>query len=55
MDETGRIVDKLLEESCPPGETRLEWHPGNLAPGNYYLVLKSKIGLMARKMIFLGD
>jgi hypothetical protein len=55
MDETGRVVDNLLEESCPPGETRLEWYPGNLAPGNYYLVLKSREGLRARKMILLGN
>lgn len=55
MDEAGRVMDRLLDEVRPAGETRLEWNPGTLPPGNYYLVLKSREGHTVKKMILLGN
>jgi len=41
FDDSGRLVENILDSHCPSGETKLLWQPGNLSPGNYYLVLKS--------------
>jgi hypothetical protein len=55
LDESGRLVERLLDESKPAGVTRLEWHPANLSPGNYYLVLKTPYGIASRKIIRVGQ
>ncbi len=51
MDASGRLLENLLEEMHPSGETLLEWHSGDLPPGNYYLILKSPHKITTRKMI----
>lgn len=54
-DNSGRIVERLLDACCPAGETRLQWDSDGLAPGYYYLVLKTRQGSQVRKMMLLGD
>ena len=54
FDGAGRLVENILDRNCPSGETKLLWQPGNLSPGNYYLVLKSGKSREHRTMILSG-
>ena len=51
LDHSGRVVDILFEGSSMAGNTSFEWRPGNIPPGQYYLVLEHINGIIVRKMI----
>ncbi len=51
LDASGKMVERLMDQICPSGETKLVWQPGDLSPGNYYLVLKSGNNTLNRKLI----
>jgi hypothetical protein len=50
-DANGRQVAQLLDRRCRAGNTSVDWQPQGLAPGNYYLVLRTASGTAFRRMI----
>ncbi|NVO21183.1 MAG: T9SS type A sorting domain-containing protein [Bacteroidetes bacterium] len=53
LDLSGKLVDQLLHENKSKGYYELEWNPGNIAPGVYYMVMTTEDSMRVRKIVHL--
>lgn len=54
-DSSGQTIETLLHEKLQPGEHSIEWMPGHIAPGMYYLVLDTGKSIQIKKMLYSGS
>jgi hypothetical protein len=54
QDIEGNVVANLVKDILPKGQHSCEWVPGNVAPGIYYLVMKTGNSVQTKKMVYSG-